>query len=167
LVGRVAIVTGGGTGIGAETARVLALAGARVIIGVRTEAKGAAAAKAINESLAKIKKEGSVRVLPLDLADFDSIRTFVQKFLEIEKELHLLVNNAGVMATPYAKTKQGFESQFGTNHLGHFLLTQLLLPTLKQSVSAGKPARVVCVSSMLHTRGNIDWLNFCNDEKNL
>jgi len=151
LAGRVAVVTGANSGIGLETARVLVLAGARVILTARDEKKGAEAVKAINDSLKDKKDIGTTKVMVLDLADFDSIRAFATAFLAEEKALHLLVNNAGIIPGTLQKTKQGFEMQWGTNHLGPCLLTHLLLDLLKKSA----PSRILFVSSLMHKSGVI------------
>jgi NAD(P)-dependent dehydrogenase (short-subunit alcohol dehydrogenase family) len=149
-----AIVTGGASGIGAETVRALAIAGARVIIATRDHIKGEAVAATLR------KETGNVRIefQALDLASLASVRDFVAQFLKLRRELHLLINNAGIMATPLAYTNDGFESQFGTNHLGHFFLTVGLLSALK---AAGR-ARVVSLSSFGHRRSDVyfDDLNF-------
>jgi NAD(P)-dependent dehydrogenase (short-subunit alcohol dehydrogenase family) len=138
--GRVAVVTGGNSGIGLVAARDLAGAGAHVVIAARNEAKGAEAAGSI--------PGGEVEVRRLDLADLASVRSFAAAF---DRPLDLLINNAGIMAPPRRVTVDGFESQFGTNHLGHFALTGLLLPRL---LEAGAP-RVVTVSSGAHRIGTI------------
>ncbi|XP_005479970.1 retinol dehydrogenase 12 isoform X1 [Zonotrichia albicollis] len=147
LEGKVVIITGANTGIGKETARDLALRGARVIIACRDTAKAEAAASEIRA------ETGNQEVIAkkLDLADTKSIREFAERFLAEEKELHILINNAGVMLCPYSKTADGFEMQLGVNHLGHFLLTFLLLERLKQCA----PARIVNVSSLAHHGGRI------------
>jgi NAD(P)-dependent dehydrogenase (short-subunit alcohol dehydrogenase family) len=154
LNGREAIVTGGASGIGVETVRALALAGARVIIATRDAAKGEAVAATLR------KETGSAKIefRSLDLASLQSVKSFVGSFLALRRELHLLINNAGIMAAPLAYTDAGLESQFGTNHIGHFLLTIGLLPALK---SAGK-ARVVSLSSLGHRRSEVhfDDINF-------
>uniref|UniRef100_A0A674GGF2 Retinol dehydrogenase 11 n=1 Tax=Taeniopygia guttata TaxID=59729 RepID=A0A674GGF2_TAEGU len=147
LEGKVVIITGANTGIGKETARDLAKRGARVIIACRDTAKAEAAA---NEIRAETGNQ-QVIVKKLDLADTKSIREFAERFLAEEKELHILINNAGVMLCPYSKTADGFEMHLGVNHLGHFLLTFLLLERLKQSA----PARIVNVSSLAHHGGRI------------
>jgi NAD(P)-dependent dehydrogenase (short-subunit alcohol dehydrogenase family) len=138
FAGRAVIVTGANSGLGAVTARELARVGARVILAVRDTYKGAAAA----QQMAGFKT-GQVEVRVLDLQSLASVR----KFAKAVDAVDVLVNNAGIMATPYAVTADGFESQIGTNHLGHFALTNLLLPKLTD--------RVVTVSSMLHTVGYI------------
>lgn len=150
LTGKVAVVTGGYSGIGLETTRALAAAGAKVHVPVRNLDKAA-------ETLAAIKR-GEVIPLPMDLGDFASIRRFVAEMLENESQIDLLINNAGIMACPEARIEGGWESQFGVNHLGHFLLTKGLLPAL---LAADAP-RVVCLSSIGHRRGgvNFDDINF-------
>ena len=150
LTGKVAVVTGGYSGIGLETTRALAAAGAKVYVPVRNFDKAA-------ETLATIKR-GEVIPLSMDLGDFASIRRFVAEMLEDETQIDLLINNAGIMACPEARLDGGWESQFGVNHLGHFLLTKGLLPAL---LAADAP-RVVCLSSIGHRRGgvNFDDINF-------
>ena len=137
ITGKHVIVTGANSGIGAAAATVLAAAGARVTLAVRNVEKGRAAAA---------KMPGATEVRELDLADLDSIRAFAAGWGE---ELELLINNAGVMAPPLGRTKDGFELQFGTNHLGHFALTNLLLPQVR--------GRVVTVASGAHRLGRIDF----------
>jgi len=146
LEGKNIIVTGCNTGIGLETARVLAQRGAHVIMACRDVNK----TEAIAEGLRK-DAPGGVEVGELNLADLASVRKFAESFNASNRPLHVLINNAGVMACPYMKTVDGFENQFGTNHLGHFLLTNLLLPRLKE----GAPSRVVSVSSEGHKFGSI------------
>lgn len=145
---KVVIVTGANSGIGKETAIDLAKRGAKVYIGCRDTTRGEEALKAIK------KKSGSSKVyfLQLDLASLESVKQFVKKFLEVESQLHILVNNAGVMACPKALTVDGFEMQLGTNHLGHFHLTSLLLDVLKASA----PSRVVVVSGSAHKYGTLN-----------
>jgi NAD(P)-dependent dehydrogenase (short-subunit alcohol dehydrogenase family) len=135
-------VTGGSGGLGAETARALASAGARVTITARDLAKGEAVAKGIRESTGN----QGVEVEELELDSLASIRACAERFGARHDALQILVNNAGVMACPFARTRDGFELQFGTNHLGHFLLTGLLVPALLR----GAPARIVSVSSRGH-----------------
>ncbi|WP_373122899.1 oxidoreductase [Mycobacterium marinum] len=139
FTGRTVIVTGANSGLGAVTARELARHGARVILAVRNTSKGEAAAQQMTGPNA-----GPVEVRRLDLQDLSSVREFAAG---VDKS-DLLINNAGIMATPYALTADGFESQIGTNHLGHFALTNLLLPKLTD--------RVVTVSSMAHWTGRIN-----------
>ncbi|XP_060618423.2 retinol dehydrogenase 12-like [Anolis sagrei] len=149
--GKVVVITGANTGIGKVTAKDLAGRGARVILACRDMVKAEAAASEIRT------KTGNQQVIAkkLDLADTKSIREFAKNFLEEEKELHILINNAGVMMCPYSKTVDGFEMQFGVNHLGPFLLTFLLIECLKQSA----PSRIVNVSSWSHRSGRIDFEN--------
>nr|XP_040055616.1 retinol dehydrogenase 12 [Gasterosteus aculeatus aculeatus] len=149
LDGKVALITGANTGIGKETALELAVRGARVIMACRNVDKGEEAA----DSIRAAHPEAQVEVRELDLADTCSIRAFAQKFLGEVNSLHILINNAGVMMCPYTKTIDGFEMHIGVNHLGHFLLTSLLIGLLKRSA----PARIVVVSSLAH---NFGWIRF-------
>ena len=137
MTGRTAIITGANSGIGRAAAKALAGAGAHVVLAVRDTAKGEAAAASI---------PGSTEVRALDLASLDSIRAFASGWTS---DASLLINNAGVMAPPLSRTADGFELQFGTNHLGHFALTNLLLPDITD--------RVVTVSSTGHRFGTIDF----------
>lgn len=146
LGGRRAVVTGAASGIGIETARALAAAGACVTLAVRDVDAGAAVAAAITETTGN----ELVSVAPLDLTDRTSIRAFVSTW---DGPLHMLVNNAGVMATPLTRTAEQWELQFATNHLGHFALTTGLFPAL---LAAGD-ARVVSVSSGAHLRAPVDF----------
>lgn len=139
LINQVIIVTGANSGCGLETSRQLAKQGATVILACRSPERGAAAAKDVG---------GNGIFLPLDLASLESIRNFSKEFLSKYDRLDALINNAGIMACPYAKTKDGFEMQIGCNHLGHFLLLQLLAPLLvKTADTTGKPSRYVALSS--------------------
>jgi len=147
--GRIVIVTGSSSGIGYETARVLANKQASVIIAVRNLDKG-------NKALAKIiqqNKDADVQVMELDLANLASVKNFAENFQKNYSRLDLLINNAGVMIPPYAKTTDGFELQFGTNHLGHFALTGQLLKLLIST----QGSRIVNVSSGAHNFGKIDF----------
>ncbi|MBS1124595.1 MAG: retinol dehydrogenase 12-like [Deltaproteobacteria bacterium] len=145
LDGRTAIVTGASSGIGVETARALAFAGAHVVLACRSVASGEQAAAALRAELPS--DAGPLEVAALDLADLASVRAFIQRFLSSGRTLDLLINNAGVMASPLTFTAQGIESQLGINHVGHFALTTGLLPAL------GPHGRVVNVASSVHTRG--------------
>ncbi len=149
LSGRDAVVTGANSGLGYCTARELARRGARVVLACRSEARGAAAL----DRLAAEVPSADARVWRLDLGDLGSVREFARRH-ERERggRLDLLVNNAGVMALPHRRTADGFETQFGVNHLGHFALTGLLLPALLRTPGA----RVVTVSSMFHLLSNVD-----------
>jgi NAD(P)-dependent dehydrogenase (short-subunit alcohol dehydrogenase family) len=145
--GRTALITGANSGIGLEAARELARAGAHVVMACRDTAKGEAAADAIRKELPTAELD----VAALDLASLDSVRAFAGGLAH--ERLDLLINNAGVMAPPYTKTRDGFELQFATNHLGHFALTGLLL----EKLLATPGARVVTVSSTAHKMGRIDF----------
>ncbi|XP_047466428.1 retinol dehydrogenase 12 isoform X1 [Mugil cephalus] len=147
--GKTVLITGANTGIGKETALDLAMRGARVIMACRDVEKAEEAAASIRATYPKAQ----VEVRELDLADTCSIRAFAQKFLREVQHLHVLINNAGVMMCPYTKTIDGFEMHIGVNHLGHFLLTYLLIGILKRSA----PARIVVVSSLGH---NFGWIRF-------
>ena len=139
LAGRTAVITGANSGIGLATAQALAGHGARVVLAVRDQAKGDRAAATIS---------GGAEVRPLDLARLESVRAFARDW---SGPVDLLVNNAGVMIPPLTRTADGFEEQFGVNHLGHFALTSLLLPSLTGT------GRVVTVSSGAHHVGRIDF----------
>jgi NAD(P)-dependent dehydrogenase (short-subunit alcohol dehydrogenase family) len=153
LHARDAIVTGGASGIGVETVRALAAAGARVVLAARNEglAHDVAAALAADTG-------GKVEAWLLDLASLRSVRAFAERYLRASRPLHILINNAGVMATPQSYTEEGVELQFGTNHLGHFALATALLPALRAAANA----RVVALSSIGHRRSDIDFddINF-------
>ena len=146
--GRTVVVTGSTSGIGKEAARVMAMKNADVVLAVRNTNKGGV----IAEDFRKAGAGGKVSVLPLDLSSLASVRAFAAAFQNTGAKLDLLVNNAGVMMCPYSKTEDGFEIQIGTNHLGHFALTGLLLPLLETT----EGSRVVMVSSLAHTRGDPD-----------
>jgi NAD(P)-dependent dehydrogenase (short-subunit alcohol dehydrogenase family) len=146
--GKTVFVTGANTGIGYDTARVLALRGARVLLGCRSEDK---AVEAI-EKIKVIKSDAQVCWVPLDLASLASIEAAAD-IVSKEVRLDALVNNAGVMMPPKLQTNDGFELQFGVNHLGHFALTGRLLPKLKDQAGA----RIVNVSSLAHRNGRIDY----------
>jgi NAD(P)-dependent dehydrogenase (short-subunit alcohol dehydrogenase family) len=143
FAGRTVIITGANSGLGAVTASELARKGAKIVMAVRNTGKGEAAAQQMT---------GDIEVRRLDLQDLSSVRQFADGVDKAD----VLINNAGIMAAPYAQTVDGFESQIGTNHLGHFALTNLLLPKLTD--------RVVTVSSMAHWPGriNFDDLNWKN-----
>jgi NAD(P)-dependent dehydrogenase (short-subunit alcohol dehydrogenase family) len=149
LNGKTVIITGANSGLGYETARALSRASAKVVFACRNETTSVAA-------MARIRAEqpaAALTFLPLDLSSLGSVRAFARRFAEGHERLDLLLNNAGVMALPYRKTADGFEMQFGTNHLGHFALTGLLLPLLARAPSA----RVVTVSSQAHRMGAINF----------
>src|ERR1700675_3160372 len=145
--GRNFIVTGANSGLGFETARELARHGGRVVLAARNEAKGL-------EAVARIKAEqprAAVEFRVLDLADLDSVRAFAASIVRGGSAVGVLINNGGVMFPPRRLTQQGFESQFATNHLGHFALSGLLYDTIRR----GRDARVVTVTSNLHKGGSI------------
>lgn len=142
LTGKVAIVTGASGGLGAETARALAARGAQVTLTARDTAK----AEGVAETIRAAHSGATLDVRELALDRPESVRAFAKGWLSDHGALHLLLNNAGVMACPLARTAEGWEQQFATNHLGHFLLTGLLSPALR----AGAPARVVNTSSGGH-----------------
>jgi NAD(P)-dependent dehydrogenase (short-subunit alcohol dehydrogenase family) len=149
LKGKVAVVTGSSSGIGYEAARVLGAKQASVIIAVRSLEKGNKAA----EKILAENKEAEVEVRELDLANLASVKKFAEDFQKDHSQLDLLINNAGVMIPPYSKTTDGFELQFGTNHLGHYALTGLLLNLLLKT----NGARIVNVSSVAHKSGNLNF----------
>ncbi len=138
FAGRTVVVTGANSGLGLVTARELARVGARTILAVRDLEKGNTAAADMT---------GDVQVRHLDLQDLGSVQSFAEGFSGPDDRVDVLVNNAGIMAVPFALTADGFESQIGTNHLGHFALTNLLLPKITD--------RVVTVSSMMHLIGYV------------
>lgn len=151
LTGKVIIVTGGNSGLGYESVKAFAEKGAKVVMASRST-KNAENAKA---EIRKSTKNGDIAVMALDLMDFASIRKFATDFKQKFDRLDVLLNNAGIMNTPYTLTKDGLESQMGTNHFGHFLLTGLLFDQI-----TGTPnARIVNVSSGLHKSGKMDFDN--------
>lgn len=147
--GKTILVTGANSGLGFETSRLLAARGARLVLGVRDLEKGRQALARICEAA----PSAQIDLLPLDLADLASIGRFAEEVRGSQRRLDALVNNAGVMAIPQRSTVDGFEMQFGTNHLGHFALTGLLLPLLLRTPGA----RVVTVSSGVHIIGKINF----------
>ena len=147
--GRVAVITGANSGIGFEMARELARKGGTVVMACRSESRG-------QRALARIRAEqpgAAVELAQVDISDLASVRRFAASFAATHAQLHILCNNAGLMAIPYHTTADGFEMQFGTNHLGHFALTGLLLPALRTTPGA----RVVTVSSFVHKSGSINF----------
>ncbi len=147
LTDKTVLITGANSGIGFETARALLSAGAEVILAVRDPQKG----EEVAQRLRSTTENANAHVLTLDLSSLQTVKTAAEQFLNRWSRLHILINNAGVMATPQSYTVDGFERQFGTNHLGHFLLAQLLLPALR----AAAPARVVALSSSGHRRSDV------------
>ena len=148
LSGQLILVTGGTSGLGRETARALATHNADVVVTARSEEKG----RAICEELRAETGSDRIDFGVLELGSLNSIRQFAQNFLEKDARLNTLINNAGVMACPQGQTEDGFELQFGSNHLGHFLLSELLVPALKN----GAPSRVVSLSSRGHIFSDVD-----------
>ena len=149
LAGKVAIVTGGYSGIGVETVRGLAGAGATVIVPARDRAKATG-------NLADVA--GDVTIMDMDLADLASVRAFADAFTKAHDRLDLLINNAGIMACPLTRVGPGWEQQFGVNHLGHFALAQALMPLLEKTArEPGSDVRVVALSSTAHKMGGIRW----------
>ncbi len=151
LKGKEVIITGGSSGIGLEAAKILAVKGATVTLAVRNVEK----AKRIIEKFRSENPDVTMTFMHLDLADLKSIKDFADQYLSSHDHLHILINNAGVMIPPYRKTKDGFESQFGTNHLGHFALTARLLPLLL----ATPHSRIVTTSSLAARKGKIYFEN--------
>ena len=156
LDGKMVIITGGNTGIGKETAIDLAKRNARVIIACRSEEKG----KKAEVDIRRESGSSNVHYHNLDLASFESIKMFSKNVLSEESRIDILINNAGVMLCPYQKTADGFETQFGVNHLGHFLLTNLLLDKIKQAPEG----RIISVSSLAHTFASKMDLDTINSE---
>ncbi|KAK0194340.1 NAD(P)-binding protein [Armillaria mellea] len=153
LTGKVVIVTGGNTGCGKESVRVLLLHGAKVYLAARSEGKA-------REAIEDLKKETGhdAIFLPLDLADLVSVRRGAEEFLSKEKQLHILFNNAGVMLSPMDMlTKQGYDLQFGTNVIGHFHFTRLLLPALLAAATPTEKARVITTSSSANYMGTLNF----------
>ncbi|KAL0918281.1 hypothetical protein M5K25_010280 [Dendrobium thyrsiflorum] len=145
--GLTAIVTGASSGIGAETARVLALHGVHVVMAVRSLSSG----NVVKEAILKETPAAKVDVMELDLASMESVRKFASEYNSRDLPLNLLINNAGVMGTPFTLSQDGIELQFATNHIGHFLLTHLLLENMKNTARDSKiEGRIVNVSSQGH-----------------
>ncbi|XP_046670235.1 retinol dehydrogenase 13-like [Homalodisca vitripennis] len=155
LDNKTVIITGCNTGIGKVTVRELYKLGARVVMACRDVKKAEEAAEDIKSTVAtqETKDLGEVVVQKLDLSSLTSVRECAKKLLETESHIDILINNAGVMMCPYTPTEDGFEMQFGTNHLGHFLFTCLLLPRIISSA----PSRIITLSSVAHARGKIDF----------
>lgn len=151
LQGYTALVTGANSGLGLETTRALAAKGAQVVMTCRNLEKGHVAQSSLEKSI----PGASLELMQLDLSSLAGIRDFTERFQAQHSQLNLLFNNAGIMAIPYRKTPDGFEWQFGTNHLGHFALTGLLMPTLL----ATPKSRVITTSSMAQAAGKIEFDN--------
>lgn len=153
LTGYEIIVTGSSSGIGIETARALAQAGARIVLAARDIKK----LESVADDIKQYTGNSNIEIEKLELDSLSSVDEFVKKFISKKRPLHILINNAGVMACPKTITKDGFELQFGTNHMGHFALTLGLIPALKQAAElSGRKSRVISVSSLAHIFSDID-----------
>jgi NAD(P)-dependent dehydrogenase (short-subunit alcohol dehydrogenase family) len=148
LTGRRVVITGAASGLGRESARALAAHGASVTVLARSQERAAGAAREIEALVPDAEVEAGV----VDLADLATVRSFAETYLATHDAIDVLVNNAGVMACPFGRTVDGFETQFGTNHLGHFLLTALLSPAILR----GDAPRVVTLTSAGHSRSDVD-----------
>ncbi|VAI34139.1 unnamed protein product [Triticum turgidum subsp. durum] len=158
------VITGGPSGIGLETSRVFALRGAHVIIAARNTEAASEAKKSITEA----NQTARVDVLKLDLSSLKSVRAFAEQFNSMNLPLNILINNAGVMFCPFQLSEDGVEMQFATNHLGHFLLTNLLLDNMKATAeSTGIEGRIVNLSSIAHehTYPKVIQFDQLNDKK--
>eukprot|EP01095_Lingulamoeba_sp_RSL-Kostka_P002599 TRINITY_DN1349_c1_g3_i3.p1 TRINITY_DN1349_c1_g3~~TRINITY_DN1349_c1_g3_i3.p1 ORF type:complete len:198 (+),score=53.57 TRINITY_DN1349_c1_g3_i3:63-656(+) len=152
LDGKNIIITGSNTGLGKETARCLSFHKANIIMACRNidkanTAKEEILQKAIDTNLGF---EPKLTIIPLDLGSLKSIEKFIEDFEKLELDLHILINNAGVMGTPYYETEDGFESQFGINHVGHFYLTTKLIDNMKATAENSDQGRIVILSSYAH-----------------
>ncbi len=155
--GRVVIITGANSGVGYESAVALAHKGARIVMACRSMDK----AERARQELLTRAPGAAVDVLPLDLGNLDSVHSFAESFNAHYDRLDILMNNAGIMVPPYGKTADGFGTQFGTNHLGHFALTALLLPKLLET----PVSRVVTVSSSAYFNGRIDFADLQSEKR--
>jgi len=151
LGGKMIMVTGGNSGLGFESVKAFAAKGAGVVLASRSVQKGEEA----KSDILKTVPDGKITVMQLDLGDLESVRSFAADYLKNHQKLDVLLNNAGIMMTPYFTTRDGFEGQFGTNHLGHFALTGLLMDVLL----ATPGSRIVNVSSGAHKNGTMDFDN--------
>ncbi|MEF8883038.1 MAG: oxidoreductase [Halapricum sp.] len=158
LDGRTVVVTGANSGLGFEATRVFAQRGAKVVMACRSTDRGAQAKRRLETE----DPDGQLDVRECDLADLDSVRAFAEAVRETYDSVDVLCNNAGVMAIPRSETADGFETQFGVNHLGHFALTEQLLDLLRASDGE---ARVVTQSSGMHERGAIDFEDLHGEER--
>ncbi len=158
LSGKIIVVTGGNSGLGYEACKAFADKGAEVVMASRSTEKGEEAKDEILKSVPK----GKIKVMQLDLGDLDSVKKFVADFKKSHKKLDVLLNNAGIMMSPYFTTKDGFEGQNGINHLGHFALTGLLLDVVLKTPGS----RIVNVSSMAHKNGKMDFDNYLFENGN-
>ncbi|MEE9599401.1 MAG: oxidoreductase [Anaerolineales bacterium] len=156
LTGKVIVITGANSGIGFEAAKEFARKGARIILASRNKNKAEAALSQIQTEIPGSQAE----ILQLDLANLRSVQQFADSFKKKYDRLDILLNNAGIMMVPYGKTKDGFEKQFGTNHLGHFALTGLLIDLLLKTPGS----RVVNISSNAHQFGEMNFSNLMNED---
>ncbi|MGK0388064.1 MAG: NAD(P)-dependent dehydrogenase (short-subunit alcohol dehydrogenase family) [Maribacter sp.] len=147
--GKIIIITGATSGLGKEATKVLAGKNARVVMAVRNTQK----AEVVVQEIKKIFPTATIDIEKLDLNSLESVKTFSDKVKASYNRLDILINNAGVMACPFSKTKDGFEIQMGVNHLGHFALTGHLMPLLKKT----KASRIVATASIAHRQGNINF----------
>jgi len=159
LKGRTIVITGANSGIGLEAARALAKAGAHVVGLARDDKKGKELVDYVKQHAGE---KANIESMVLDLNSLKSVRQFVKNYTEKKYPLHVLINNAGVMGTPFGHTEEKFEQQIGVNHIAHHLLTTLLQPVL----TASAPSRVVCLSSGAHRMGGINWddIHFSKDK---
>lgn len=157
LSNKVVVITGANSGLGYETTKLFLEHGAEVVMACRSIERGNKALDSILSDLEEhnVYIKNNVELMELDLSDLDSVNQFVSNFKDNYNKLDILMNNAGIMATPYGLTKDGFESQFGTNHLGHFALTAGLFDVIKATPNA----RIVNISSMAHKAGTMDFYN--------
>lgn len=157
LTDKVVVITGANSGLGYEASKVFAAHGANVIMACRSQERGQQALESIILDLEEdhVYVNSNIKVMELDLSDLKSIENFAHAFKSKYNKLDILMNNAGIMATPYSLTKDGFESQFGTNHLGHFVLTAKLFDVIKKT----KNARIVNLSSNAHKSGTMEFYN--------
>lgn len=150
--GKVVVITGGNSGLGFESAKAFALKGANVVLACRSLEKSEAA----KAEILRIVPKASIEIIAIDLMDLSSVRSFAESFKEKYNRLDILMNNAGIMMNPYTVTNDGFESQMGTNHLGHFALTGMLIELIKDTPNS----RVVTVSSLAHKQWKINFDDF-------
>lgn len=155
---KVVMITGASAGIGVETARAMATTGARIYLPVRSPGKA-------QEALRDLIETDQVKLLEVNLGSFDSVRKAAAAFLSKEKVLHVLIENAGIMAPPEGRTKDGFETQFGVNHLSHFFLLNLLKDALIAGSTPEFNSRVVILSSSAHHTSSVRFDNYNFDRE--
>ncbi|XP_072396954.1 retinol dehydrogenase 11-like isoform X2 [Diabrotica undecimpunctata] len=162
LAGKVAVVTGANTGIGKITAKDFYQRSARVILACRDLEKAKTTIFTIQQQCESKENLGELEAVQLDLSSLQSVRECAKTILDKEKQINILINNAGVMMCPFSRTEDGYETQFATNHLGHFLLTVLLMPRIIKST----PARIINVSSSAHSFSSIDFSDINWEKRN-